>query len=370
MSDTEIRVIDLPIDTSDDGLVEAYLDLQDAWSRESKPGDPLPPRSERRGRFRSGPPYGSVAGTVLASSAEHVIGYGVWEISVIDNPQSAWIRAFVLRDERRQGVGSAIVSGLLDRVEAHGAADVAFGLAENVRDSRSLSDTVETVWGTTSAYVERIARLELRQLDPTAVEEALRRRESRIAGRYRAVSFDMDELPPVETGFDLDDYASMVQTIWNLMPLEEIQQNDEIYTSESFRRQVERSRIRGRVMWNCVAIEPKSRRCVGVTNISFNASDPRAITQLDTGVLADHQGNGLGMYLKLRMLQRVLRELPEAEFVDTENAVSNAAMIHINESLGFREQYRERLYQVGLAELRKRLAGGQVPTASRHAAGD
>jgi RimJ/RimL family protein N-acetyltransferase len=56
----------------------------------------------------------------------------------------------------------------------------------------------------------------------------------------------------------------------------------------------------------------------------------------DTGTVAAHRGQGLAHAVKLESLRRLRADHPEVEVVTTMNAEENAAMRHINESVGFR----------------------------------
>jgi GNAT superfamily N-acetyltransferase len=56
----------------------------------------------------------------------------------------------------------------------------------------------------------------------------------------------------------------------------------------------------------------------------------------DTGTVAAHRGKGLARAVKLESLRRLRADHPEVELVTTMNAEENAAMRHINESVGFR----------------------------------
>jgi GNAT superfamily N-acetyltransferase len=94
--------------------------------------------------------------------------------------------------------------------------------------------------------------------------------------------------------------------------------------------------------------ERKTETLAGNTEIFWNPNRPEHIWQGFTGVLPDHQGQGLGRWLKAEMLQRILRDRPEAAHIRTGNADMNAPMLKINEEMGFRLFSTQIVWQVSL----------------------
>jgi GNAT superfamily N-acetyltransferase len=71
------------------------------------------------------------------------------------------------------------------------------------------------------------------------------------------------------------------------------------------------------------------------TELRFSNGSIVAFTD-DTGTIAAHRGRGLARAVKVESLRRLRADHPEIEAVTTMNAEENAAMRHINESVGFR----------------------------------
>jgi GNAT superfamily N-acetyltransferase len=96
-----------------------------------------------------------------------------------------------------------------------------------------------------------------------------------------------------------------------------------------------------------------------ITDTSWAPHRPTIIEQRFTGVRPDARGRGLGKWIKAAMLAHVHHLHPQAEWVTTENAGSNAPMLAINKQLGFKEFRAATEYQISrdhLAERIKRIA--------------
>lgn len=99
------------------------------------------------------------------------------------------------------------------------------------------------------------------------------------------------------------------------------------------------------------------KKIIGMSTTKF--ANPDHVQHVDTGmtgVRKSYQGQGIATYLKMEMLRYLLTKYPDFLYIDTENAQSNAAMIHINEKLGFRHVYSWRFYEGKIGELKHYLA--------------
>jgi GNAT superfamily N-acetyltransferase len=71
--------------------------------------------------------------------------------------------------------------------------------------------------------------------------------------------------------------------------------------------------------------------------------------QGDTAVDPAHRERGLGRWLKAANILRLLDEKPDVRAVETWNDGSNAAMLSINEAMGFRQTSMWRDAELNLA---------------------
>ena len=79
--------------------------------------------------------------------------------------------------------------------------------------------------------------------------------------------------------------------------------------------------------------------------------------QGNTGVFPEFRGRRLGRWLKAAMLEKVLRDRPEARFLRSSNADSNAAMLRINQELGFRPYLSRTIWQTEIEKIEAYLGG-------------
>ncbi|MEO8083238.1 MAG: GNAT family N-acetyltransferase [Ardenticatenales bacterium] len=342
--------------TAADTLAEPLTDLRLAMRAERVPGDPPRPRRALLASLRGPRSPGQQERWALASMGDEAVGFGLWEIEGADNPQLGWLDVFVRPEWRRHGIGARIAAALTDDVAAAGATEIGWAVVGHIDVGRALIDRIERAWGLPCRLIERMSRLDIATLDAADIRRQCEARTAGLAGRYRPLFFADDAFPGSEDGFDVHDFFDMSTEIDNLMPLEDLAMAPEHWTQERWAANVASQRGQGMVIWNFVAQRIDDGRTVGLSNVSFDPDDPWKVNQWATGVRKSEQNQGLGKALKLWMLVKLLDEVPGARMIDTGNAASNAAMIGINNDLGFKEHFREHCYQVGLERWREIVA--------------
>lgn len=96
---------------------------------------------------------------------------------------------------------------------------------------------------------------------------------------------------------------------------------------------------------------------VAVCDASWDQRFPDRVRQDLTAVARPWRGHGLAKAVKARMLKLVRQRHPEVRMVATNNANANAAMLSINRQLGFSVHREQATYQLGRDALKEYLAG-------------
>jgi GNAT superfamily N-acetyltransferase len=276
----------------------------------------------------------------VARAGREVAGYSRLALPNRDNTEVGLLDIWVHPDQRRRGHGRAL-------------------LAEAVRLLRdSGRDTVimETPEGTPgAAFAERFGmavgqREVLSSLDMSTVDHAL------LGGRaatahppYRLQSW----AGPVPDDL-LDRYATALNGMQDA-PVGELKYANPQWTGprlrdwEAYVDQLDHDQLA------TVAVHEPSEEIAAITVILLPRTPTGRALQDDTTVVRAHRGNGLGIWIKAAMAQRLLAEHPEIREVRTGNAEENVHMRRINTELGFRPARVAEERQAAVADLAKEL---------------
>jgi GNAT superfamily N-acetyltransferase len=227
-------------------------------------------------------------------------------------PAAAFMRLMVVPEERRRGIGSALLEAVLARCRELGAT------ALNGEHATEGGAAFAARAGARAG--KRIVRslVDLRAAPlPEPVVPAGWRLETWIG---RVPDEHLDAL--VEVRKAMDDAPADDELEIPAMGAAEIRASE-----ESLRR-------RNREMRLTAAIRDDGT--IGsFTELRVSHGATNAFTD-DTGTLAAHRGQGLAKAVKMESLHRLLADHPEVTVVTTSNAEENAAMRHINALAGFR----------------------------------
>jgi len=141
----------------------------------------------------------------------------------------------------------------------------------------------------------------------------------------------------------------------NQQPFGDIEIEDTHMTPELLRQAENAIFARGNQRWTFYIFEKETGKFAGYTETVWNPNRPEILRQDMTGVFPEYRNKGLGRWLKAAMLDKVLKERPEVKYIRTGNADTNAAMLKINNELGFKPYMADAFWQIGIDRLLKSL---------------
>jgi GNAT superfamily N-acetyltransferase len=93
-------------------------------------------------------------------------------------------------------------------------------------------------------------------------------------------------------------------------------------------------RARNVSQWTVVALDANAE-VAALTEMEFHPNRPEHAYQADTSVVATHRGHGLGCCVKAAMMRWIGTDQPAVERIFTSTADTNIHMININHALGY-----------------------------------
>ena len=250
-----------------------------------------------------------------------------------DSSTTAWLAIEVLRDHRRQGIGSALYERLMQLGTTEGRTVYQTYVVQPSDDGPTLAaptgfgsvprDSAATRFLLARGYsleqVERMSRLGLPAPLPTV-----------HADGYHLVSWQ--GRTPVEYLQAIADLRTGMQTD---APIAGLEPDTLPWTAERVREDDDAEESSPRLRLTTVAVHTATGAAAGFTELSVPPETSRPVSQEDTIVLRAHRGHRLGKVLKVENLRYLSAVSPGHPSVTTYNAEENRPMLSVNEELGF-----------------------------------
>lgn len=327
-----------------DDKLRPVAELNVVMDREVVPEDPDTPLDVLMQRWRSLPKLVIRKDWIAKTSDGRVVGRST--LMRYETPDNQHLRETVLQvhpEHRRHGLGRALFARIVD--------------AATERDDLLLMGGTNSRVLAGEAFAKRLgaeAGLNNRtsQLDLAEVDRAMVREWSAIdpAG-YRLVWIDGD-VPDALMANVIVAYDTM-----NTAPREGLRMEDWKTTPEIVREWERSSKLQGREHRLLLAIHDATGESAGFTEVAFDPRVLHVVRQQGTAVVPAHRGHGVGKWIKARMLERVEADWPQAKFIRTGNAYSNAPMLSINDRLGFKLAWSVVVWQLGIAAAQRYVEG-------------
>jgi GNAT superfamily N-acetyltransferase len=312
-----------PVDPDDDDAVCRFTDLHIAVEGADLPGDPPISRVVRAGMLRH-PWPGTQRVAWLALENRETVGSLDFDLSTVDNLDTAPMGLEVHPKHRRRGIGRALLAAASEQALAGGrhrlVTEAALGGA---------GEAFARAVGARSVLIETERRLALDNLDERHLADLLADARAHSSG-YSVLQW---------VGPTPDEHLAAMAELTSRMstdaPLDDLTWEPEVFDADRMREADRRSELRGNISYVTAARDVASGSVVGFTRIVVARDVHTAAFQWQTIVLPEHRGHRLGMLIKVENLTHLRTHEPEVTVINTGNADSNAPMLRVNVALGF-----------------------------------
>lgn len=271
-------------------------------------------------------------------AGEQIIAEGYMQIlRTGENEHLSEIQLMVRPEYRLRGLGRRLLGLMADKA----AAEKRRLLVTQTYDRIPAGEAFMARLGGERGMEAHVNQLRIADLDHGLLESWL------TMGEALGSEFDLGLWEGLYPDDQLEAIASLYD-LTNQQPFGTLEIEDMHMTPEQLRQIDQLISARGGKRWTYYIKERSTGRFVGYTETVWTANRPEVLSQEMTGVFPEFRGRGLGRWMKAAMLDKVLRERPQVKYIRTGNADSNAAMLKINNELGFTPYMASCLWQVSL----------------------
>jgi mycothiol synthase len=273
----------------------------------------------------------------LAKEDGTIVAAAVLEFSLEENTHLAFVEIMVHPDRRREGIGTEFLKVTLAEARAAGRTRV-MGL--NVR-----AGNAGEPWAARVGFQPGLPYA-LQQLEIADVDRSLW--DVPTPAGYRLVSWSGPA--PEEI---IASYAEARHAI-NDAVLDGLTWEAPDWTPERIRLEEAERAAADQVQYVAVAIHEASAKVGAITQLFIRNPQPTKGFQMDTAVVREHRGHGLGRAIKATMLRRLSEERPELQVITTQTA-DPVHMAGINLALGYRTLWTHSCVESDLDALERAL---------------
>jgi RimJ/RimL family protein N-acetyltransferase len=147
----------------------------------------------------------------------------------------------------------------------------------------------------------------------------------------------------------------LLQTIHDA-PHDKLVTVDQGWSESEIRQREQALQDSGIERWTGFLRDTSSGRLVAYSEIYVTEMSTALADQGDTAVRAEWRGQGLGKWVKAATIESFSRARPQTRYLTTSNAVTNSAILKINEQLGFRRLNTMTIWQLSVSKALASLA--------------
>jgi GNAT superfamily N-acetyltransferase len=276
-----------------------------------------------------------------------------------DNPDLTGLSVDVHPDHRGRGLGSAMLAYQVAFARALGHTR----FVGSTMDCQPCGDPLARSLGGSVKARSHVNRLVLADVGEALLREWTDEAVTRSEG-YELLAVD----GPIPDNI-VDAFVDLL-LVMNTAPRDDLQCNDFSLTVQEWRENEERMAAVEAECWTLIARHRATGRLVGLHDVTWFPVDPEIVNVGVTGVEPKHRGSSLGRWMKAVMTLRVLEERSGVREIRTGNADSNAAMLAINERMGYQHWLAETTWEFSREQVETWLAQRGIPIPDLRAAVD
>ncbi len=323
---------------TDEELAKA-AELFNSFEAEVWPEDPHTPIEHAAAEARAVPER--VRRRLLFAWAEdRLVGSAEFSIDPEDddNPDVLSFSLYVRPEHRRRGLGTRMLTDVL--ALAH--AEARHRLVTRTYSRISEGDSFARAVGASPKASSHTNHLPIAEVDSDLLAAWVREGPQRAPG-YELLAWD----GPVPERH-LEAFVELM-LVMNDAPRDGLELNDFTLTPQEWREGEQQAAAIGQERWMLVARRRSDGGLVGLHDVVWVPAFPNAMFIGSTGVRPEDRGHALGKWLKAAMTLRVIAERRGVTDIRTDNADSNAAMLSINDQMGYRELLAMTTWELAVA---------------------
>lgn len=346
MSSSEHKIKSIDVRSASLEFIKAFNQFNNTIRAEKLPDDPPVPLDETIQSLRNLPDFVSIkCWTIMSEDSTQIIALGDLVLEKLaENRHMAEFDVNVLPEFRLQGLGSRLLAAITQEAKADNRRLLVSETLDRVASGGAFMKRV----GAQEVLVGHVNQLALDELDKDLLAAWIN------SGQSNSAEFTLGFWDGAYPEEKINDVIRLYE-LENQQPMGELDIEDIHMTAKQLRQLEKHIFAKGYQRWTCYLVEKSSGNFAGYTETLWNPNRPTLLSQEMTGVFPEYRNKGLGRWLKAVMLERVLKERSEVKFVRTGNADSNAAMLKINQELGFKSYMAESLWQLEIEQAQKYL---------------
>ncbi len=354
MDDTNITFQSLNIRSASEHEYHCASEFKNRMNREYYPDDPPIPEEEQIQGWKNIPGFveehvyvgWNTPGTEILAFCD----IGIEHLE--DNKHLGYFGIELLPEYRCRGWGRKMLKMLVPHAKEHNRSLLIAWASDRIPASGFFMEHI----GARKGLESHINQLKVSEFDRNLMSRWLKNSQS-LENEFEMGLWD--EAVPEEHVVEM---AALMQELANDQPRDNLEMEDMKFTPEILRDVEKYFFGKGNKRWILYLIDKANGKFVGLTEVIWSPNRPSILNQGFTAVYPDYRSRGLGRWLKARMIQKILLERPEVEYIRTGNANSNAPMLKINVEMGFKPYFANTLWQVDTAQVEKYLERSGIST--------